>query len=278
MDFNKLNKELIDTLDDIKYKSKDIIDRSNKSIIKSRNLLNIFKKEIVKNDFKSIDAEVCFFKKTKQIPFSQLVYFSEIRSFEIQFPKVDRNLQRKYIKKKLSKLNRFFLYNMDFIQYIESKETHLDEQYFTRIHSEKLPITSSKFYFQDPDFCTPYDMLLGKLKAYNRFVSYLEIRLKNQKKSKYDNVMEVSHPFELQWTSTKTDLTELIYALHHCRVINNGKSDLKDLAKILEDIFNFDIGDCYKTFAEIKTRKISKTKFLDDLSEGLINYIYNSEE
>ncbi|WP_445731054.1 RteC domain-containing protein [Mariniflexile sp.] len=278
MDFEKHNKELIKKLDDLKYESNGIVDRSNQSIIICRNHLNNYKKEVIKTGFKSIVKEIEFFKRTKQIPLTQLIYYSEIRSFEIQFPKVDTNEQRKYIKRKLNKLNRFFLYNMDFGQYIQSKQTYFDEQYFTRDYFDNLAITSSKFYFQDPDFCTSYDMLLGKFKAYNSFILYLQTRLKNQKKSKYYEKPEVGNQVELQWTSTKTDLTELIYALHHCRVINNGKSDIKEIAKALEGVLHFEIGDCYKTFAEIKTRKMSRTKFLDDLSQGLLTYINNSED
>ncbi|MFD0836658.1 RteC domain-containing protein [Mariniflexile aquimaris] len=278
MDFNTINKNFLERLDDIKYTSKGIIERSNQSIIASRNLLNSFKKEIIKQGFKTTNEEIKFFKSIKQTPLNQLIYFSEIRSFEIQFPRADITKQNKYVKKKLSKLNRFFLYNMDFAQYIESKHTHLDEQYFTRDYFDNLPITSSKFYFQDPDFCTPYDMLLGKLKAYNNFITYLQNRLIINKKPKSNNELKVTNQVELQWTSTKTDLTELIYALHHNRAINNGKSDIKEIASVLERVLHFDIGDCYKTFAEIKTRKMSRTKFLDDLTEGLTTYINNSEE
>lgn len=277
MEFDKLNKELLDRLEEIKYKSKGIVERSNQSIIISRNFLKNYKKVVVNNGFSSIDKEIEFFKKIKPVPFGELIYYSEIRSFEIQFPKVDSSEQRKYIKRKLNKLNRFFLYNMDFGQYIRAEQTHLDVQYFTRDYFDNLPITSSKFYFQDPDFCTPYDMLLSKFKAYNRFINYLEIRLKNNKKSQNNGVPELTNQVELKWTSTKTDLTELIYALHHSKVINNGKSDIKEIAQVLEGVLNFDVGDCYKTFAEIKTRKISRTKFLDDLSEGLLTYINKTE-
>ncbi len=278
MDFKLRNNSLLKELDELKYNSRGIIERSNKSIIICRNLLNLFKKEILKSGFKSIEEEIEFFKTTKQIPLFQLIHFSEIRSFEIQFPKVDTNEQRKYVKKKLNKINRFFLYNMDFGQYIESKQSYLDEQYFTRDFFDNLPITSSKFYFQDPDFSTPYDMLLGKLKAYNLFITYLQNRLSNINRSNNDDIFEVTNQVDLQWTSTKTALTELIYALHYNRVINNGNTDIKEIAEMLQKVLNFDIGDYYKTFSEIKSRKISRTKFLDDLSSGLLSHMNNSEE
>jgi len=278
MDFKKKNKNLLFDLDEIKHSSNGIIERSNKSIIACRNLLNTYRKSVVIDGFKSTEEEIEFFKTIKQTPFTQLIYYSEIRSFEIQFPKVDSRQQRKYVKKKLGKLNRFFLYNMDFVQYIESEQTHLDKQYFTRDFFDNLPVSSSKFYFQDPDFCTPYDLLLGKLKASKRFINYLQNRLFDAKKSKYKNELELNNLSELEWTSSKTALTELVYALYHSRVINNGKSDIKEIASTLESIFHFKLGDYYKTFAEIKTRKISRTKFLDELSEGLLEYINHSEE
>ncbi len=278
MNFDLHNKNLLKELDDIKNNSNGIIECSNQSIIICRNLLNVFKKEIIKIGLKSITEEILFFKTIKQTPLIKLIYFSEIRSFEIQFPKVDTNEQRKYVKKKLIKINRFFLYNMDFGQYIESKQSYLDEQYFTRDFFDNLPITSSKFYFQDPDFSTPYDMLLGKLKAYNLFITYLQNRLSNINRTNNDDIFEVTNQIDLQWTSTKTALTELIYALHYNRVINNGNTDIKEIAEMLQKVLHFDIGDYYKTFAEIKSRKISRTKFLDDLSAGLLSHMNKTEE
>tara|TARA_R110001583_G_scaffold92105_2_gene234428 strand:- start:443 stop:1279 length:837 start_codon:yes stop_codon:yes gene_type:complete len=278
MDFKKKNKNLIFDLDEIKYSSNGIIERSNKSIIICRNLLNEFRKVIIVKQFESVEDEIDFFKRTKLVPFSQLIFYSEVRSFEIQFPKADKSEQRKHLKKKLGKLNRFFLYNMDFVQYIESNHTHLDKQYFTRDYLDHIPITSSKFYFQDPEFCTPYDLLFGKLKAYIRFTNYLEDRLLHIERRSDNSGLIFPYQPELEWTSSKTALTELIYALHHSRVINNGKSDIKEIASALEKVFHFELGDYYKTFAEIKTRKISRTKFLDNLSASLLSYIENSEE
>ena len=82
----------------------------------------------------------------------------------------------------------------------------------------------------------------------------------------------------LQWTSSKTALTELIYALHHSRSINNGNADIKEIASVLQKVFHFDLGNFYKIFSEIKSRKTDRTKFLDNLSNGLLVQMENSEE
>jgi len=274
MDFTLRNTIYTNELEKIKQSSSSILDTSRQIIILSRNTLNDFKKAIIKTEFVSIPKEVDFFKHQKQIPLIQLIYYTEIRSFELQFPKSNVKDQEKSLKKKLRKLNRFYLYNIDFNQYVEAKLYHFDKQYYTRNHLDNFSITSSKFYFQDPDFSTPRDMLLGKIKAYKLFIDYLKnkLHLITRKSSTI-----IDNP-NLKWTSTKSALTELIYALYYNRVINNGNIDIKEIATALESVLHFDLGDFYKIFSEIKSRKISRTKFLDDLSNGLLVQMENSEE
>ncbi|MDC1321735.1 RteC domain-containing protein [bacterium] len=278
MKLKLLSDNLILKLKEIENDSLDIISISNKAIILCRNLLTSYKKYIVKNGFESTQDEIEFFKNTKQPTLTNLIYYSEVRSFEIQFPKVNKDAQKKYVKKKISKLNRFFLYNMDFGQYIKSNNSHFDKQYYTREYFDNFPITSSKFYLQDPEFSTPRCMLLGKFKAYNLFTIYLQNRLIDKNKSLNFDPNALNNSMSLQWTSSKTALTELIYALHHSRSINNGNADIKEIAIMFQKILHFDIGDYYKTFSEIKSRKISRTKFLDDLASGLLSHMNNSEE
>ena len=278
MKLKLLSDNLILKLKELENDSLDILSTSNRAIILCRNLLTKYREHIVKNGFENTQDEIEFFKNTKQPTLTNLIYYSEVRSFEIQFPKVNEDAQKKYIKKKINKLNRFFLYNMDFGQYIKSNNTHFDKQYYTREYFDNFPITSSKFYFQDPEFSTPRCMLLGKFKAYNLFIIYLQNRLIDKNKSLNFDPNALNSDMSLQWTSSKTALTELIYALHHSRSINNGNADIKEIAIMFQKILHFDIGDYYKTFSEIKSRKISRTKFLDDLASGLLSHMNNSEE
>ena len=278
MKLNLLTEKLLDELNQIKRGDARITTQVNHAIILCRKLLAIFRKEIASNDFNSIEDEIDFFKHTKQVPLTQLIYFSEIRLFEMHFPKANIEIQQKFIRKKLNELNNFFLYNIDFGQYIESGYTHFDKQYFTRKFLDNFPITSSKFYFQDPEFSTPKDMLLGEFKAYGQFILYLQNRLRGKETSTKETNLDPNNHISLQWTSSKVALTELIYALHHNRVINNGNTDIKEIALALQQLLNFDLGEFYKTFAEIKARKLSRTKFLDELAAGLQAQMDSSDE
>ncbi|WP_245806797.1 RteC domain-containing protein [Arenibacter amylolyticus] len=73
-------------------------------------------------------------------------------------------------------------------------------------------------------------------------------------------------------------MTELIYELHYQGVFDNGSSDIRLIAKFFESTFNFDLGNLYQTYLELRTRKMSKTKFLDALRDGLIKKMDDRDE
>ncbi len=268
MEFYLLSKELQNELDSIGYTTLNIIKQSNLSIILCRNLLLKFKKHVVKNKFTTVNSEILFFKQTKQVPLSNLIYFSELRSFETQFPRGNLEVQKKVINKKIRKLNRFFIYNMDFVQYIEQEQVYLDDHYFTKEYLNNFNVTYSKYYFRDPEFSTSHDLLLAKIKANKNLIEYLEIRYKNVGRL---NGSRMKNPFKtLQWTASKAAAVELVYALDENKAINFGKSNLKETFAIFEYVFGIEFGDFYKTHSENKSR-INRIKFLDDLSRGLLS-------
>ncbi len=278
MHFEEKNKKLIKQLEDIEHNAQGIIERSNKSIVICRNLLCEFRKVIIANEFESIQDEIDFFKRIKLVPFSQLIYYSEVRSFEIQFPKVDSEAQLKFIKKKINKLNRFFLYNLDFGQYVNSGATHFDKAYYTRDHQETYRITTSKFYFQDPEFCTPRDMLLGKYNAFNALVSYMD-KKQHDIKNKLNGISSITkRTKKIDWPFTNTDWVELLYALCAAGMAKQNSLSIIKISKILQEVFDFSPKDIYKTFQDIKNRKNSRTLFLDQLATSLLIEMDKSEE
>jgi len=269
MDYKLLSQELLDELESIQLTTLNGIKQADLSIVLCRNLLSKFKRKLVKFDFKDEANEIEFFRETKQIPLSNLVYFSELRSFMTQYPKGNKALQKRTIIKKIEKLNRFFVYNMDFCQYVEQGKVYLDDHYFTRAYFDKLNVTHSKYYYRDPAFSTSHDLLLAKLLANKRLIKYLDERLKNINRSNGTKVKNVLKGFK--WTSSKAALVELIYALNNNRAINNGNIEIKEIAIRFQEIFDYDLKDFYKTYSEIKARKKSRTKFLDELSSGLLS-------
>lgn len=107
------------------------------------------------------------------------------------------------------------------------------------------------------------------IRANEIFQRYIESKIESLSDSK---AVIIKNPLEnkiFKWTASKTDLIELIYALHTQKVFNDGKADLNEIAKSFEKLFDIELGDIYRACNEIKNRKINKTKFIDTLSENL---------
>lgn len=278
MDFQLLTQRLKKELDDIKLQNESILERAHRSIGLCRDSLSTLKKEVLSQGFKSIQDEIHFFKVTKQVPLVELIYYSEIHSFEIQFPKIDLKSQLKSIKKKSNKLNRFFLYNLDFGRYIESGQTHFDKEYYTRDYLNGYHITLSKFYFQDPEFCTARDMLLGKYNAYKSLTEYLADKQKRLKNGLNGNEISLSNTEKMHWPFSNTDYVELIYALHAKGLGAKNNLSIVKISDYLSQIFDVEPKDIYKTYQDIKYRKKSRTLFLDELSTSLLSEMDKSEK
>ena len=269
-----LEKQLLE----IEENSETIMQRSKHSIIVCTKLLGQFKKEIINKGFASISDEIYFFKHTKQIPLRHLIYFSEIRSFEIQFPKTDKESQRKFIRRKMQKVNRFFSYNLDFTQYADSKHTHFDKEYYTREYLGSYIIATSKFYFQDPEFCTPRDMLLGKYRAYDSLATYLDekkFKIRNGLNGKLKSIKPIE---KIHWPFSNTEYVELLYALCTKGLGKQDNQSIMQISRKLQQLFDLEPKDIYKTYHDIKNRKNSRTLFLDELSTSLLIEMDKSEE
>lgn len=263
-DFKLRLKEIDTTQTDRLLRSKIAIGHCN-------TLLNNFKEQVSSYIFATPREEIRFFKHIKAYPMSCLIYFAKIRDFEMRFTYTTAEEKKKAIDKELKRIHKFFREHFDFVQYIDQDREHLDHLYFTREHHLLLvsePLTS----FVDPNFNTSHDLLYARIRAKQCFRTYLQNR--------YGTIDATEHLLgndrpknTLRWTASKVALTELIYALYASKVINLGQTDIKEIAETLQDVFQYDLGNVYKTFSEIKDRQKSKTKFLDELSMGLYAYM-----
>jgi hypothetical protein len=78
----------------------------------------------------------------------------------------------------------------------------------------------------------------------------------------------------LDWTTSKTDLVELMNALVAAKAINHGDVEMKKIADAFEELFQIDLGDFYRSFTELKNRS-NPVKFLEKLSDALMFKIDN---
>ena len=157
-------------------------------------------------------------------------------------------------------------------QYYNCGFTYLDSLYFVRDRDEIPVELRGSQYLMDEQFNTWQDHTFSVLQANDLLVEYLtrEIaRIDNQ-----DQPHHLQQLSQFSWTGNKIDLVELIYALFFSRVINNGKTTIKELAGLFCRAFNLDVEkDIYRYYTEIQQRKIDQIKFIEHLKSVLQYHI-----
>ena len=246
----------------------------NKSI-KIISLLEIdfkeLKSHISEYSFNNETEEIQFFKETKPQISSQLIYYNSICKFEKNRPIGSDAIQKEFTLEQLNLLKYYFDKNIDFYRYYRTHRTDLDNHYFLRSQPD-IEMYFDNFYFErDPKFSTGFDLKVATILANDMLSDYLNAELiketlSNSQQCDNTNFQKV----KAKWTGSKIALIELIYAFQTSGCINNGKSDLKRMTSYVENLFDIDLGDVYRTFLEIRNRKGSRVQCLDDLRNKLI--------
>ena len=270
MNYQKLVSEFKTQMDQLEQDGGDILYKAETGIAQVERYLKRLQAQIDKKPFTSQEDEIYFFKHIKPQFFSKLIYYGRLFNIESKRPRGSNAAQIKYLKNQIKKLQIFFNDNLEFYNYYRRGAISLDEQYFVRGNRDlRLPLESFHFLI-DVRFSTCQDGTVAIIMAYDMLIVYLQGEIDILTISMDDlNDTPMERPSKLFWTGSKTDLIELIYALHSSNSINSGTVDIKELAAHFEHFYNVDLGNYYHTFIEIRSRKTGKTKFLDRLIEML---------
>src|SRR5690606_22729081 len=213
--------------------------------------------------FTDESEEIRFFKEIKPVFLSQFFYYKKVFALRLFDSFKDVKTRQVNYYKILQQLERFVQKNLEFYQYCMTNTTYLDMHYFTRNRQPHKSID------RDEKFTTGYDTKLAKVLANELLKKHVLDLLKKSQAARSTDTSST-----LIWTGSKTDLIELIYALHSVEVFNNGTANIKVIASAFEDAFNISLGDYYRTFQDMRIRKRSQTPFLDTLKEKFTNRLY----
>jgi RteC protein len=259
----------------IKHASTDPITQANALIAFIEKKIKELYKWLKTYSFESDIDEIFFFKELKPKLVSKLLFYQKILKLESDLP-LTKELKKKHFEKALNKVYQHSKKHKDFYRYYRSRSSYKDTQYFIR--NDEKPMESDN-YFQvnfDIQFSTSRDYIVAKIMANDLFSAYLEDKLE-----KINMACNIQHPLlgsNLNWTGNKIDLVEVVYALHHQKVINGGNIEIKELACHVGQIFNIDLEEyVYRYYTDIKNRKTIKTKFLCQLSDNLSTKMIEEE-
>ena len=230
--------------------------------------IHILKNKLIEFGFKNELEEISFFKEMKPQVLSKLLYFNKIYTIELKRPNGSNLIQKNYYEHELNSLTFFFNRNLDFYQYYRSNATHLDDYYFRRGKPNiRLGVDSSQF-INDTTFSTCYDYKVAKILSNEMLRIYL-----NKKLQQIDRLSEYSGNKQAtqknKWTGTKVAAIELGYGIYAAKVVDDGKADIREIMNELQNVLGIDLGDYYRTYIAIKSRKKDRTAFLKYLADCL---------
>lgn len=225
---------------------------------------------LANNCFKTIDDEIYFFKNIKPSISGRYQFFGKLLKFQSRWPNADIKSQKRYVRQALEEIELSKSNSIDFWRYLKGKETKRDGFYFLRGNYEIGVNCDMSNYIVDPEFSTGYDILTAEFVASDLLSKHYKKILVKLRNKEPDNLSDLIIDKNRTWSGSKTDLIELLYALHALGVFNNGQAEIKRMIMFCEATLNIELRNPYKTLIEIKARKTSKTKFLDSLAQALI--------
>lgn len=230
-------------------------------------------KGAVPERFSSTATEIYFFKNIQPQVLSRKIYYSQLFRIEADRPKSVRDDYKKFLDQELQRITMFFEVHNALYLYFRGGATEKDPQYFLRgsLYNNEYPTDLDGVL--DTRYCTVTSFKLAELIALEDVSKHIIGKLEQI----YALPRNLHYKPRLRWTESKTDLVELVYALHLNGSFNNGSADLKQIFEWLENSLEIDFGNVYSNFRDIRMRKKETASFLTRLKDGLIKRIEEME-
>lgn len=272
--FIKTLHQLQGRLEEIKSNAPNPFSEYENCINACRETLTALREGIEKNGFRDQDQECNFFKTIKPEIVGYFYHYINLGRIEKLRPIACGKTERKWIIAQIDTFQAYFLEHPEFYEYYRFQRTDKDHDFFLRKGTTLNLHHDTIAFLMDANFSTSHDMILAKFLGNLRTISFLQQKLQP---APANRLSPLDQGATLQWTGQKVDLVELIYALQASGVVNNGNIGIRQFGSILGQVFNIDLGDCYRTFQEIKLRKSNPSKLLDLLKTSLHNRIIETD-
>lgn len=202
-------------------------------------LKEIFK-WLKKHVFKTLQEEIYFFKELNLRMVSKLLIYMELLKEETSLPPSKKH-KRKLYEESLTRIHKYVVNNKDFYEYYRSKKSIRDEDLFVRRSYKDIVRDDCYLINYDSKLSTSHDFNVATIIANDMFTSHLENKLDELN----GNLTEKFNPTnnKITWTGTKVELAEMMYGSYYKRMLNDGKADIKEIARSLCFAFNINLDD-----------------------------------
>jgi hypothetical protein len=222
-------------------------------------VFELLKQKLTDYIFDKDENEIRFYKETLPDILSLFIYYTEKSALETSELIGTRKSRAEYRSRLMKRIDDFSTENADLYDYYSMRKTNFDSYYFLR--SSPLNCDSLALFgaVVDCRFCPAFSIKMAMISAYRKLDGELNDNL-GESKSKGPEIPSVGG---LQWTGTKRDLTELVYAIKI--YVNHGMTPIKEIVYGFQNLFNIDLGNYPRVFQEILARKKGESYFLNQL-------------
>jgi hypothetical protein len=261
---NELKEDLSEMLIAVSSET-NILTRANKSLEVVKNALSRLVAIIRQHHFPTLEAEIHYFKNLAPQFYTSLFY--RLKEYRIEFEKehASREKVESLLLHELEVTERFYEFHRDFYKYYYEGGTWMDERIYIRNSAENGMMDEVEV-IMGPDFSVGC-YWTARLLANEQLKEYLKKELHLLRNPPTTGLLPERIRTKLVWTDSPTDLAELGYGLYYKGSFNGGKASLKSIMEELETSYGVDLGNYYGKGQEIKNRKITITKFLNEVTE-----------
>lgn len=240
---------------------------SEKAVRQLKKILQAMKQEVIAHGFADDSEEIYFFKSVKPVVLSKLMLYIKWFTIQSKIPRSTRKAQKRFLIQHIDKLQLYVTDHLEFYHYYRQGATALDEHFFLRRKADMRWYPEGYQNFTDEEFTTSHDVMVATIIANDMLITKIkkEIAVLSSKVN-VGGEQHLKHPIpKLFWTGGKVDLIELIYALQASGTINSGTAEIKEITRLFEAVFHIALGDVYRTYLELRSRKINPIKFMQHL-------------
>lgn len=244
----QMDKELLS----IESNEETFLQVTHLSILAVEKVLTELRNYIHHYSFENTTEEIRFYKEVEPGFHSRLIYYVRLYQVETCKPVGGNEVLEIFYKDELKRIHQFFIDHKDFYRYYRTGSSFLDELYFTQNSISSGFSIEEYTCILDTQFCTTHGYKIAKILAYEKLQKYLSETLDG-----LTSTPPNTFPFKgrFKWTGPKVALTEYLYGLVYSGMINNGQVQVKELAELLQFIFDIDLGNYYRSRQEMYTRK-----------------------
>lgn len=237
----------------------------------AKEILHNLRLNIRNRKFENFDEEIHFFKHIKPNIYAEFIFYNNQLKYQVNKPNTTNSILKNYLKNELKKIESQKRKNLKFYQYYKHNNTFLDHIYFLRENKQLELFSTDISVYLDSEFYTSHDTLAAEVLAYDLLTNFFKKEINTLKNISTSIIDDNNKNFKasLNWSASKTDFVELMYALKVSGAINTGNINTKELIIKLSKFFNLEISNSYKTYSEIKNRSLERTKFLNKLTSNL---------